>query len=53
MKLLFVNFLYSVVPDKPADIRAKLEEDNIKVYWEEPVNPNGKIAKYNVSGRCV
>ncbi|XP_073253393.1 receptor-type tyrosine-protein phosphatase kappa-like [Porites lutea] len=43
------------VPDKPAVIRAKLEEDNIKVYWEEPVNPNGKIAKYNVyfKGRRV
>ena len=35
------------------NVRAKLEEDNINVLWEEPVNPNGIITKYNVSENYV
>ena len=35
------------------NIRAKLKEDNISVLWEEPVNPNGIITKYEVSGKYV
>ena len=41
------------MPGKPAFVTAKLEEDNINVFWEEPVNPNGIITKYNVSGKYV
>ena len=41
------------MPDKPVKVRAKLEEDNINVLWEEPVNPNGIITEYNVSGNYV
>ena len=53
IKSLSVNFLYPLVPGKPVNVRAKLEEDNINVLWEEPVNPNGIITKYNVSGNYV
>ena len=35
------------------NVRAELEEDNINVFWEEPVNPNGIITEYNVSGNCL
>ena len=35
------------------NVRAKLEEDNINVFWEEPVNLNGIITEYNVSGNCL
>ena len=41
------------VPGKPAVVTAKLEEDNINVFSEEPVNPNGIITKYDVSGKYV
>ena len=41
------------MPGKPVNVRAKLEEDNINVLWEEPVNPNGIITEYNVSGNYV
>ena len=37
------------MPGKPVNVRAKLEEENIDVLWEEPVNPNGIITKYEVS----
>ena len=41
------------MPGKPTNVRAKLEEENINVFWEEPVNPNGIITKYEVSGKYV
>ena len=41
------------MPGKPVNVRAKLEEDNINVFWEEPVNPNGIITEYNVSGNSL
>ena len=41
------------VPGKPAVITAKLEEDNINVFWEELVHPNGIITKHYVSGKYV
>ena len=41
------------VPGKPAVVTAKLEEDNIDVFWEELAHPNGIITKYSVSGKYV
>ena len=35
------------------NVRAELKGDNIIVFWKEPVNPNGIIIKYKVSGKYV
>ena len=41
------------MPGEPTNVWAKLKEDNINVFWEEPVNPNGIITKYEVNGKYV
>ena len=41
------------VRSEPAVVTAMLEEDNINVFWEEPLYPNGIITKYYVSGNST
>ena len=45
--MLEINLLFTV-PGKPTEVKATLDDGNINVAWEEPINPNGIIRKYQV-----
>ena len=45
--MLQIHLLFTV-PGKPTEVEATLDDGNINVSWEEPINPNGIILKYQV-----
>ncbi|XP_068719116.1 insulin-like peptide receptor [Montipora capricornis] len=36
------------LPGKPTEVKATLDDGNINVTWEEPIDPNGIILKYQI-----